>query len=266
MKTSLFKETVISLALALSAVPAFAKTHNPQALVDILERSEQLAEQGKQAVVMFDLDDTLINTKDRNLRILKDFARQPELAASHPSDVQKILALRIDQVKYLLADTMKEIGVTDADLIKQASEFWLAHFFSNEYCAKDKANPGAARYLHLLARTGAKIVYLTGRDIPRMADGTRQNLLRNRFPMNPGQAELIMKPDPKMDDLQFKISQYQSVEVMGEVVGVFENEPANINSMADAFPAAAAVFLDTIHSPKPDVPEDRVEWVGDFRF
>jgi len=75
-----------------------------------------------------------------------------------------------------------------------------------------------------------------------------------------------MKPDPKMDDLQFKRDAFAQIEHLGEVVGVFENEPANINAMADAFPGAVAVFVDTIHSPKPDVPAERVEWVRDFRI
>jgi hypothetical protein len=120
--------------------------------------------------------------------------------------------------------------------------------------------------LHLLARAGAKIVYLTGRDIPRMELGTKANLIRNRFPMDPDHAELIMKPDPKMDDLKFKESQYSIIAAMGEVEGAFENEPANINSMADAFPNAQAIFLDTVHSPTHIVPEDRVEIVKDFNF
>jgi len=69
-----------------------------------------------------------------------------------------------------------------------------------------------------------------------------------------------------MDDLEFKKSQFRPLAALGEVVGVFENEPANINAMADAFPNAKAIFLDTIHSPKLDVPEDRVNWVRDFNF
>ena len=46
---------------------------------------------------------------------------------------------------------------------------------------------------------------------------------------------------------------------------VFENEPANLNAMVEAFPLASAVFLDTIHSPRPDVPSEASQWVGDFR-
>ena len=85
----------------------------------------------------------------------------------------------------------------------------------------------------MLTNAGAKIVYLTGRDIPRMHDGTVISLARNRFPMNASEAELIMKPDPKIDDLEFKKAQMARIAKMGEVIGVFENEPANLNAMAD---------------------------------
>ncbi len=267
MKTNLFRPAVGALALAVSmGHPAFAKPYSPEALRQLIVQTEELAEQGKQPIVMFDLDDTLTNTRGRNLRILKDFASQSEIQSAFPEASQKVSEIQIDQIQYLLTDTMKNVGVTDADFIKRASDFWLAHFFTNEYCAKDEPNPGAAKYLHLLVRAGAKIVYLTGRDVPRMGEGTQRNLIRNRFPMNPNHALLLMKPDPKLDDLKFKESQYSVVATMGEVIGVFENEPANINSMANAFPQAHAVFLDTIHSPKPDVPQDRVEWVPDFKI
>jgi hypothetical protein len=67
-----------------------------------------------------------------------------------------------------------------------------------------------------------------------------------------------------MDDLVFKVSQFENVASLGQVVGAFENEPANINAMAAAFPSAVPIFLDTVHSPKPDVPGPRVQWVKDF--
>ena len=53
---------------------------------------------------------------------------------------------------------------------------------------------------------------------------------------------------------------------MGSVVGVFENEPANINAHHDAFPNAVAIFLDTIHSKTLVVPESGISWVENFIF
>lgn len=265
MNLSVLKKVTLALALSLGAqTMAQADTYEPEALEVVAERVEQASNQGKQAVVIFDLDDTLINTRERNLRILRDFASQPEIQASHPEEAQKILHIRLNEIKYLLGDTLKGIGITDEALLKNASDFWLARFFTNEYCALDKQNLGAAKYARRLARAGAKIVYLTGRDVPRMETGTIENLKKNNFPGVETQGLLMMKPTAQMDDLQFKKESFVKIAEMGEVVGVFENEPANINAMAEAFPDATAVFLDTIHSPKPDIPATGISWVKDF--
>jgi hypothetical protein len=252
-----------------------AKPYNPKSLSDLIETVRIEAAKGQSPVVMFDLDDTLTNTRDRTARILHDFANQPEIKSAFPEESKKIESLEFAETSFLLGDTMKAIDIDNAAFIQKANDFWLAHFFTNKYCAKDIETTGASVYLHKLANAGAKIVYMTGRDIPRMGKGTKENLIRNHFPVKRNflmnllgrsdeTAVLILKPDAKEDDLVFKESQYANIAAMGEVVGAFENEPANINSMANAFPHAAAIFLDTIHSPKPDVPEDRVEWVENF--
>jgi predicted secreted acid phosphatase len=269
-KSSLLTVLFMSLALVISsgelASALTTTTYSPDALNRLIERTQALAATG-QPVILFDLDDTLINTRERTVRILLDFVSQPQVHANFLDASTKISGLQFEQVQYQLTDTMANLGIKDAAFIKLANDFWLAHFFSNEYSAEDLPTKGAAKYLHLLARAGAKIVYLTGRDVGRMGVGTRENLIRNRFPMNPDQAVLILKQDKNEDDLKFKESQYDAVAAMGkEVIGVFENEPANINSMAKNFPTAQAIFLDTIHSPNPAVPVGRVEWVPDFDF
>jgi len=242
----------------------FAKPYSPESLAKLIATAKIEAAKGKSPVVMFDLDDTLTNTRDRTARILHDFANRPTIQSAFADDAKKLATLPFLQVRFLLADTMKLIGIDNGDLVQKANAFWLANFFTNTYCAKDIETTGASVYLNLLAQTGTKIVYLTGRDTPRMGEGTKENLVSNHFPTNPEQVVLMMKPDLSQDDLKFKESQYANVAAMGEVIGAFENEPANINSMANAFPTAAAIFLDTIHSPKPDVPEARVDWVENF--
>jgi hypothetical protein len=54
------------------------------------------------------------------------------------------------------------------------------------------------------------------------------------------------------------------VSALGEVVAGFENEPANLNAMADAFPKASMVFVDTVHSRKPGIPKAGVPWIGSY--
>jgi hypothetical protein len=253
----------LALGLFASALPALAHDHHPEALSQLIETVKLEKAEGRVPVVMFDLDDTLINTRERTLRIIRDFAEQPGEAAT-PDELTKLASLQVSDIRFLLRDTLKNQGLEDPALAKALGDFWLSKFFTNEFSADDQQNPGAARYVRELVNAGAKVVYLTGRDVPRMHDGTVENLIKNGFPMTAPSAVLMMKADPAMDDLKFKESQYATVAKMGDVVGAFENEPANINSMADAFPQAAAIFLDTIHSPNPAVPEARVQWVADF--
>lgn len=88
--------------------------------------------------------------------------------------------------------------------------------------------------------------------------------MHSHFPIDSVKAKLMMKPTKEMDDLQFKKDAFQSISELGVVVAGFENEPANINAMRARFPEAHMVFLDSIHSKKPDVVADGVFWVRSF--
>jgi hypothetical protein len=252
--------------LVLIATQAQAETHNPEALRDVSGLALEIESGGQQPVAIFDLDDTLINTRDRTLRIINEFIAQTEIQARYPREVKNLQSLTDAEIKFQTADTLAAKNVTDPAFLKEVSDFWLARFFTNEYCANDKPNPGAAAYVRRLYMAGVKIVYLTGRDIPRMHDGTAENLQNLGFPLDGNQAQLIMKTDIQQDDLAFKKSMFPSIAQMGYVVGVFENEPANINAHHDAFPNAVAIFLDTVHSNTSVVPEVGISWVGNFHL
>ncbi|MEK6772586.1 MAG: HAD family hydrolase [Bdellovibrionota bacterium] len=255
MKLTILKTSAMALALSFSfSALAQSDLTNAVGLQTVIDRAKELTSQGRQSIVLFDLDDTLTSTQERKLRILKEFANQPQVQEKYSEEAKKILQLKESDIHYQVTDDLKNLGITNADLIQEVSKFWLERFFTNEYCSKDKAIPGSANYLHKLVRAGAKVVYLTGRDAPNMQLGTIANLKRNFFPNSSSNSSLFMKPELKMDDLVFKKEAFVKIAEMGEVIGVFENEPANINAMVEAFPKATAVFLDTIHSPKPDVP------------
>ncbi len=261
----LFKSLALAaIASATIESSAFAVAFNEAELSQIIDRAQELKAQGKSSVVLFDLDDTLVSTQERSLRILREFASQPEIQRVFPES-SRLFLLKETDIQYELALTFKNIGIANKDLLKAASTFWMQRFFTNAYCSKDKALAGAKIYLHRLIAAGAKVVYLTGRDAPGMELGTRANLVRNNFPHHPSQALLMMKPDKSIDDLIFKTQAFTQVAEMGEVIGVFENEPANLNAMAKAFPQAKAMFVDTIHSPKPDRPVEGAIWIKNYQ-
>ena len=254
-----------ALALVLSmGAAAHAKPHEPEVLAEVEIQVWESVNAGRTPVLVVDLDDTVFTTRARNMRIVREFAATPEVRALDPAIGRALRGIKGSQIRYNFDDTLKGLGITDADVLKKGVEFWLARFFSDEYCAQDPAIAGAPEYFRLLASYGAKIVYLTGRDVPRMQKGTLASLKKNGLPLEREGAVLMMKPDKKDDDLKFKKDAFARIATMGEVVGVFENEPANLNAMAEAFPQAAAVFVDTVHSAKPDVPLARAKWIGDY--
>jgi hypothetical protein len=73
-----------------------------------------------------------------------------------------------------------------------------------------------------------------------------------------------MKASFREDDLGFKRAAVADIRTLGRVVGLFENEPANLNMLHEAFPEAIAVFLETIHSPGAPSVKDSAYRVKDF--
>jgi hypothetical protein len=81
---------------------------------------------------------------------------------------------------------------------------------------------------------------------------------------------LDAQPDRKISDLEFKKTAFADILKMGDVVGAFENEPANVNAYLEAFKNAVAVFVDTRSSQdiaQPDAAikvRSEVRWIKTF--
>ena len=241
----------------LATVAAFAIPYEPGSLHQLGARVSQESIRGNTPVVVFDLDDTLTDSRTRTVRILHEF--------SEVEDVPELAQVAPAQIRYQLEDTFKDLGLNDAPLLARANAFWKERFFSNDYVARDRPIPGAPAYVRWLARQGAHIVYLTGRDEVSMRQGTLANLEHGHFPVDDETTILLMKPDKAMDDTAYKVAAFARIQKMGTVVGAFENEPRNINAMQHAFPEAIAIYVETIHSSKPDVPAPGIFWIRDFR-
>lgn len=258
-------KSIFLILITLLNLPLKAQTLDNSVVHNkILQQIVEVASQGHTPVLLFDIDDTLVHTRERSQRIFREFAQQESIQSQYPDIAQKLLSVKMVEIKYKLNETFRDLGIANANVLKLANAFWLARFFTNEYAALDAPISGAAQFLNKVVKAGAKIVYLTGRDAPNMEMGTRSNLKRNFFPHSSENSILLMKPDIKMDDLIFKKDSFSKVAQMGRVIGVFENEPANLNAMMEAFPEAIGVFVETIHSPKPDVPNANAIWIKEY--
>ncbi len=243
-------------------VVLYAAPYQPGVLREVAER---VRAESPAPVVVFDLDDTLIDTRVRTRRVLRDFVFETRLHQRLPVEAERLSRITLRQLHYDLRDTFAALRIENGALLAEAEAFWRSRFFSDVYAAGDEALPQASSYVRSLHAAGAKVVYLTGRDQPNMYWGTLSSLRKLGFPLGEN-TELMMKPDAKMNDQEFKRGAMGRIREMGKIVGVFENEPANLNILHEAFPRATAVFLDTQHSSRPDIPFAGATWVKDFRL
>jgi hypothetical protein len=257
------------ILLVLCAWLSFASqgaVYHPEVLSHVERAVEKAVAKGELPTVVFDIDDTLINTSYRTGRILTELSRDSKFARAYPAEARALRDISVSRLHYDVGDTLRHLGFSNPSMIEMAKAFWAPRFYSSEYVEDDRVVTGARAFVTSLHGRGADIVYLTGRPRPDMGEGTVHNLRARGLPLNTERTTLLMKPEKDMDDLEYKRGALESIhECHGEVVAVFENEPANLNMLGDAFPGATRVFVDTIHSSKPDIPTLESQWIRDFR-
>ncbi len=230
----------------------------PQGLDGLLEKIASLDKKNR-PVVVFDLDDTLLSTNKRHLRILKEFASKRGDAA------KKLAGLAEERLKYSIVETAKSVGISDAELIEELKDFWFERFFANEYITADHPVAGAPEYCREVAEVGAVVAYFTGRD-ENMREGTLATLKAWGFPMpDESKVFLILKPRFDMPDLDYKREGLRRIAKLGPVAASFENEPAHINLFQEAFPESWLFLLETKHSGKPVKAHPSSRRIKDFR-
>lgn len=230
-------------------------------LRDIIDRCARRGTRGP-AVVVFDLDGTLMDNRPRSAAILRELADRWADARPHAS--KALAGARAEELVYLFSESLGKLGVTDPVLVKEAVEFWRERFFVDDYLKHDVEVPGAREFANAVHEAGATIVYLTGRDLPLMGLGSFASLRDLGFPIGVAGTELVLKPDAKMPDERFKAEVAPSLARIGEVVAAFDNEPGNCNVMLERFPRAASVLLDTQHFPNAPRPAPGVAIITDF--
>ncbi len=212
-------------------------------------------------VVIFDLDGTLYDNRPRTLRILHAFAAS--LEHEHARDAAVIRSLSIDDLSYLIDDTLLPRGV-DPSVVARAKKAWNARFFTDAACADDIPVRGAVPFARACYDKGATVVYLTGRDIPGMLVGTVRTLRDDGFPVGMPRCELVLKPTFEENDTEFKRRVLDAMDELGRVVATFENEPGNCNLFAHRWPESLAVLVTTQHAPGAAPLEDIRLTIPDF--
>ena len=245
--------------LAEGARPPQRAAARPAVLDEVLRRVEEVAKRGGRPVVVFDLDSTLFDNRYRTWRLLLEWAEQSGDRAA----AARIRALPIAEVVYSLSENMARVGL-EGPRAEAAKAYWLAHFFSDRGAEMDWPEAGAVAYVREVHRRGGIVVYLTGRDAPRMATGTTESLRTWGFPVGVPDVVLMLKPEKETKDLTYKRQATAAIEALGTVVAAFDNQPENVLLFAKTWPKATTVWLETNHSPgAPEVPA-RIPRVKNF--
>ncbi len=191
--------------------------------------------------VVFDLDGTLFQAGPRHLKIAQEFA------VFRPAAAEAVGRMTAEDFGYDAAVALRAHGLRDPRVLKDFRRFWSQHYFTSRYALLDTPQPGAVDFAHACRERGAQIVYLTGRDEPKMGEGTRRSLAQHAFPLG-RHATLLLKPKTRMGDTEWKEQALPKVEEAGRVLATFENEPRNANLFLRRFPAASHFLLDTVRS------------------
>ena len=218
-------------------------------------------------LVIFDLDSTLFDLTIRMSSIADEFAR------THQEQFPKECALLASELKLDRSDWgydrgLKALGITQEshrEFWQALHHFWHDAFFSNDYLHHDEPLPGAVTYVNELAKTGAHIMYLTGRDEPRMYAGTLASLASRGFPIPapapvpaPAQpnTQLVLKPAAGLDDAKWKVDVIKQIQSNYKKIYLFENEPVNTNLVAKELPGVSIIFVETTHSGREQAPPE----------
>lgn len=233
-------------------------TQDSRPLRQILDKIQEIASDGGRILTVFDLDSTLFDVGPRLQRILNDFGRHPDHQARFPEQIRHFDQIRVEPGDWGIKDALLRTGIKNAptEFLEAVRDYWRTHFFSNDGLEHDVPYPGAVDYVRRIYDHGAEIVYLTGRDVHRMGEGSARVLEKWRFPLDE-QARLALKPDRSMDDALFKADWFEALpREHYEKIYFFENEPVNIHALRPRAPHVDIIFFASTHSRLAPAPTD----------
>jgi hypothetical protein len=232
----------------------------------ILDKVAELTRSGQKSLAVFDLDSTLFDVSPRLERILMDFAAEPANKQRFPDQVKLFRHIKTLRTDWGIQGALIRAGLDGyhPDFQNAVKDYWHERFFSSHYLQYDQPYEGAIDYVKAMAKAGARIAYLTGRDQERMGIGSEEVLQQWDFPLILGQADLVLKPHKSMDDALFKKDWFDEALREGYAkIWFFENEPVNIHLIREHCPEVEVIFMDSTHAGKAEAPQE-IETIMNF--
>lgn len=230
--------------------------HQSPVLQKILDEAREFQGQGRPFLAVFDLDSTLFDLTLRVSSIIDRFASDPGFRATFPKECEALKSVQVLRTDWGLSEPLSRIGLTEEnhlEFMQELQKYWAACFFSDDFLHHDEPLPGAVRFVCELRELGTHVMYLTGRDVPRMKKGTEASLRATGFPLGGREARLVLKPSAALNDAAFKVAVLKEAEGYYDKIWLFENEPVNLNLVAKHCPEIGLVFIESTHSGREEV-------------
>lgn len=217
----------------------------------ILHDAREARDRDLRFLAVFDLDSTLFDIKERQRKIVLSFAQNPENQKLWPEETSALAKFELESSDFGIRKGLQRAGLLrdkHEGFIEALMKYWELWFFHNDFLEHDTPLPGAVEFVKALEALDADLMYLTGRDVPRMLDGTISSLKAIGFPIDKDHVELVLKPKPEIDDALFKSDVIKKVARRYHYVWLFENEPVNLNLIARESPKVKLVYIDSCHA------------------
>jgi phosphoglycolate phosphatase-like HAD superfamily hydrolase len=206
-----------------------------------LRRIRRETRRGRRVCVVFDIDNTLVDTRHRTLAAVKAFA-----AANPKLTLPKPLAVR--KMRYDGALTGKALGF-DASTRSRLASFWGGFFWNPKHFAHDKPIGETVRLAHAAKAAGAEVFYLTGR-VATFAPSSVQQLASLGLP-DADKAHVLCKPSVKVRTADYKRSELQKLQRRRRVAWFASDAKSDIAAAAGL--GIGCVLVDFPVGPARDV-------------
>ncbi|MBX7098083.1 MAG: HAD family hydrolase [Myxococcaceae bacterium] len=180
-----------------------------QALDDVKARVAR----GERAVVVFDLDNTVADTRARTLAIAHAYDAQ---RGTHLFD-----GVALNEVGHDGEELARSLGLSEAE-VTSFQRYWKAEFWKSDNLVHDLPMPTIIKLAQDAKKAGAEVIYLTGRAQETEA-GTIAQLKRFKLP-DADASHVLSKPLPRMSTPNFKVRELDRLERQGAHIAWFFTE------------------------------------------
>ncbi len=262
-------------------------------LSGVLKEARTLTAQGIEPVIVMDLDETTVNSIPRRFASLQVALRDAcssssdgaavsvanqldENLPSHGRDCDALKTLTYDdlnhqQNRYDFSESLRHRGIEPSAWTADLEKAMVAEYLSGRHIELDTEVVGAAKYIKRLHEASAKTVYVSSRFSDVQGTATEKSLETLRFSQPANLFELFLRTRGETS-IEFKEKSYGTIksEVAESprkqvVVAVFENEPENLNALAQFFPEAARFFVTGAQLKAAALPSD-TNLIENFRY